>query len=163
MEDDQIRAILKFQKRRYIEEFVGEGHLYMNPLSYFVECGTPSKLTDVRYDRDDGVSDWLQPSIAKLSIKVNGKFEEIPGICGPIRYHRSDALRANVFCMYGLRTIGVPPWVDERNFNFGDTFAILIDADEFLRRVEIAANQTEHKIRWSPVEYVDRSTYHGPK
>jgi hypothetical protein len=52
--------------------------------------------------------------------------------------------------------------VDPRNLAFGDTFAALRDGDEFLRRVHDAVKRAGYELQWNVVEYVDKSTYHGP-
>jgi hypothetical protein len=64
--------------------------------------------------------------------------------------------------MYALRPPGSPVFVDERNFRFGDAFAVLIDGEEFLRRVRTAAESCGHKLIYRLVEYFDEETYTGP-
>jgi hypothetical protein len=117
---DRVLALFKFGKRAHIEQLIREGHLYMNPLSYFAsyEAGSP------RSDGHEGIRTSLQPQKAKLSVEIDGAFHEIPGICGPITFG-SDALRlVNVYCMYALRASNAPDLIDPRNFAFGDTFAV---------------------------------------
>lgn len=68
----------------------------------------------------------------------------------------------NVFCMYALRESPSGMVVDPRNFDFGDTFAIFTDFDEFTRRVQAALAGTGQTVQWAPVDYIDYATYEGP-
>jgi hypothetical protein len=63
--------------------------------------------------------------------------------------------------MYALRTPQGPQLVDELNFRFGDTFALLTDGDEFLRRVRRAGEQCGQELTYGLVGYVDERTYQG--
>ncbi len=150
-------GLFKFGLRQHIEEFVGEGHLYMNTLSYFrtLEDGT------LRQDKEEGSAFCMQPGKAKLGIEVDGAFQEIPDIVGPIVYWDEIDQRSNVFCMYVLRASPAAALIDPQNFEFGDTFALLTDGNEFLRRVRLAVQDSGQRLQWGLVEYVDRATYHG--
>jgi hypothetical protein len=157
MQVDRVLGVFKFSKRKYIDEFV-RGGLYMNTLAHF------AKIEDnpVRRDEREGQAFWMQPDKVKLAVKIDGVFEPIPGIVGPIAHTDGSNLAANVFCMYALKASVAKRLVDPRNLEFGDTFAVLRDCDEFLRRARVAAEKAGHGLLWSLVEYVDPSEYHGP-
>lgn len=158
MIQERILGLFKFGQRDHVEEFVREGHLYMNTLSYFV---TLEEKT-VRQDRDEGATFCMQPHKTKLSIEKDGVLQEIPDIVGPILFWEEANRIANVLCMYAFRASQAPALIDPQNFAFGDTYALLTNGDEFLRRVKLAAQYSGKHLQWGLVSYVDRDLYHGP-
>lgn len=153
---DRVLRIAKFGQRCYIDKFV-RGQLYMNTLAHFANI----ESNPARRDEYEGENFWMQPDKGTWSLMNDGVYKPISGIIGPIAWRREGILDANVFCMFALRA-SVAKWViDPRNFAFGDTFAVLKDGDEFLRRVQAAVQRAGHALKCGLVEYVDRSTYHG--
>jgi hypothetical protein len=63
--------------------------------------------------------------------------------------------------MYALRPPDGEVPVDEKNFRFGDAFAVITDGDEFLRRVREAAALPGHDLHYKLVEYFDEDAYTG--
>lgn len=155
---DRILALSKFGKRDHIEEFVRDGLLFMNPLSYFVRLENDGP----RADRNEGLGYLIPGKGVTLSVKQEGKYVKIADLMGPICASHEDDLKANVFCMYALCMSQTQSLIDSRNKEFGDTFALLKDSDEFLRRVDAAANQTGFTLRKEIVKYIDRKVYNGP-
>jgi hypothetical protein len=156
--DDHVLGFLKLGQSQHIEDLV-HGKMYMNPLAYFVKLEGDA----IRHDAREGQAFWMQPDKVVLSIKLDGKYMPIPGIRGPIAQSNPGDLAQNVFCMYALRSsCRAVERVDPRNSSFGDTFAAFTNGDEFLRRVQAAAQKNGHHVEWSPVEYVDKASYSGP-
>ena len=137
MSQMRVLGLLKFGKRAHIEEFIRAGHLYMNPLSYFVRLENEM----LRGDKDEGSTFCMQPDKAKLSIEIDGEFKEIPGIVGPILFREDANLIANIFCMYAVRHDPATPLFDPQNLDFGNTYVLLTRGDAFLRRVKVAAEK----------------------
>lgn len=79
-------------------------------------------------------------------MKVDGVYRDFPGIAGPIRNFRDQDQNVNVFCMYALRRKTPQTLVDPKNFSFGDTYVLLKDGDEFLRRVRQAVIPTGQQL-----------------
>lgn len=158
MDQERIFGLFKFGHRQHMEEFVREGHLYMNTLSYFSALEAES----LRRDKDEGTTFCMQPDKTTLYIEVDGLRQEIPDIVGPILYWEEYDRTSNVLCMYALRASQAATLVDPQNFKFGDTFALLTNGNEFLRRVRLAVQDSGQRLQWGLVEYVDRATYHGP-
>jgi hypothetical protein len=156
MESDRVLGLFKFGKRADIECFVA-GCLYMNTLAYFVEV----EKNAARHDSREGQAFWMQPDLVTFSIKIAGEYKPISGLIGPIAYTNPQDLSANVFCMYALRASVARNLVDTRNLAFGDTFAVLRDGDEFLRRVREAAERAALPLKVKMVEYVSEREYHG--
>jgi hypothetical protein len=150
-------VLLKFGASRHIEQFA-QGLLFMNTLKHFVEIETSS----LRMDSHEGTSHMLRGDGAILQVEVNRQFTPIGEIQGPIRYQPDILMNANVFCMHALRENAPDTFVDPRNFDFGDTFAVITDFDEFVRRVRAAALGTGQELQWNLVEYIDETSYVGP-
>jgi hypothetical protein len=64
--------------------------------------------------------------------------------------------------MYALREGSSVTCVDPRNFEFGDTFAIIENFEEFMKRVQAAVAGTGQTVQYAPVEYIDDASYAGP-
>jgi hypothetical protein len=154
MEDDRVFGIVRFSERKRIDDFV-RGQFYMNTLAHFADVERSLE----RRDKDEGQAFWFGDKTV-LQMQIDGEFQTIPGIIN-MAYRHPDDLKANVFCMCALRTSNVKN-LDPRNFGFGDTFALLRDGDEFLRRVRAAADKAGHDVKWGLVEYIDKRTYYGP-
>ncbi len=155
---DPVLAFLKFGTKLHMDEFVREGHLFMRPLAEFVAM----EQDTLRGDKHEGLTSILQADGCELSCTdVNGIWRPVGKIVGPVGHRDPGALNSNVFCMYALRGSRVTSWVDPRNRGFGDAFVILMDGDEFLRRVRTAAEREGIPLDWGPVEYVDPLTYSG--
>lgn len=157
MRSDRVLALLKFGKQNHIAEFLHEGHLYMNTLNYFRDREAADIL---RADIHEGAEHCLQADGAKFYKRQGDEWVDIGVIRGQIVSTAASKDTTNVFCMYALRESAADSLVDQRNFKFGDTYAVLIDADEFLRRVSVNAEKNL-KLKHGLVEYVDKHTYNG--
>lgn len=156
-QDNSIVGVLKFGSRQHIER-LAQGLLHMNTLGYFIKLETCS----LRGDSHEGTSHIFRGDGAILQIEIEGQFRPVGELKGPIRYRSDENLKVNVFCMYLLREGPSGIFVDPRNFDFGDTFAIFTDFDEFMKRVQAAVAGTGQMVQWSPVEYIDSAFYAGP-
>jgi len=159
MENDRVLAIVKFGKRQYIDQLV-QGFLYMNTLDYFIRSeGDPT-----RHDPDEGLTWVKQADGGKLQLSVGDEYQDVGTLSGPVRYRRDESDKANVFCMYALleSVLSNTPPIHLDNMQFGDTFAVLMDFDEFMRRVKRAARPLGQGLEWRLVDYQDHNTYSGP-
>lgn len=161
MSTKQEFALFKFGESEHIESFVNEGLLHMNTLRYFRDL--EAKCDRVRPDRDEGSTWCIQANKAAISMKPRDAWIKVGTILGPIRTTDGREDITNVFCMFALHTNPVSePLVHEKNFEFGDTFAVLTNPVEFLRRVNEAAVCESLSVHKGLVEYFNSSTYHGP-
>lgn len=144
-----------------MEELLHDGHLFMSPLSTFINM----EEDHLRADRDEAVDYSMPVDGAELSIKHNDEWIPIGGLTGALRYTGPERVKANVFCMHSIlasRCASYPEQlIDSRNFGFGDTFVIFTDADEFLRRVQVEASRRNLNFSNAAVEYVDPNSYAG--
>ena len=155
--EGSLVGVLRIGSRERIEQ-VARGLLYMNTLEYFIKL----EADVLRSDSGEATSHIFRGDGAVLQIKIDGEFRPVGELHGPIRYRSDENLKVNVFCMYALRESQSGVVVDPRNFDFGDTFAVFTDFDEFTRRVQAALVGTGQSAQWAPVDYIDYATYQGP-
>jgi hypothetical protein len=155
--DDRVVGFIKFARREFIEDFVS-GRLYMNTLAYFAGL----ERSDVRCDEREGNTLWFPRGESTIiQMEIDGKYKTIPGVTD-IRYSNPDDRNTNVFCMYALRAKAkATGQIDSRVVEFGNTFAVVLDGNEFLRRVRVAAKSVGLTAKCSPVQYVDKLAYDG--
>jgi hypothetical protein len=168
-ERNRVLGVFKFGESQHIEQFA-KGLLYMNTLKHFVELETNS----LRKDSHEGTSHLLKGDGAILQIKMtpevakafnmpaDGEFKPIANLQGPIRFQPDELQTVNVFCMYALRESASSTFVDSGSLGFGDSFALLKDFDEFLKRVKAAVPGTGQELRYDLVTYIDDTSYEGP-
>ena len=146
---DRVVGLFKFGQRPHMEEFVQDGHLYMNPLSTFKSM----EADQLRADRDEALDYTMPASGAQLFVEQDEKWLPLGTLTGALRGAGQELPKANVFCMHIIlasRCASHPEQlIDPRNFRFGDTVVVFTDADEFLRRVraEISHRNLQFKRR----------------
>jgi len=155
--------LLKMGQREHLEQFRKRGLLYMNSSRYFAE--KELKGDSVRWDRFEGTDRVIQPSeLKKMTITQKDKPPlVVPGsqFVGPILIAFGRQHAWNVFCMFALRYPFKSPLVDDRNLTFGDSFVVVLNTMEFLKRASRAAVKAGFNWRSGPVEYRDYETHSG--
>jgi hypothetical protein len=158
MEKTVISGLFKFGEKEHMEQLFFHGHLYMNTLPYF----STTEENIVKADKYEGLSYSQQPQKAKLAIKINNQFKQIPRIIEPIRWLSEDNDNLNLFCMYALLESQALKLIDNRNLNFGDTFIAFLDGQEFINRIKKKLDENGFQFWMGLVEYIDPKTYDGP-
>jgi hypothetical protein len=114
-------------------------------------------------DSREGTSHLLKGDGAILHIGLgNENLKPVAELRGPIGFQPDSLQSVNVFCMYALREGASDTFVDPRNFDFGDTFALLTDFDKFLERVKAAATRLGQELECNLVQYIEEDSYQGP-
>jgi hypothetical protein len=129
----------------------------MNSLNYFRTLEGDM----LRTDKHEGASYNLQADGAILQVEQSGKWVDVAKIKEQLVWSDGSKDVTKVFCMYAFLESTSKSLVDPRNLDFGDTFVILKDADEFLRRVHATAKKENIVLEQGFVEYVDKKTYDG--
>jgi hypothetical protein len=94
-------------------------------------------------------------------MKQGDAWVDIGKILGQILASDGSEEITNVFCMYAFLEKAATAKIDPRNFEFGDTYAVFTNGDEFIRRVRKAAERENLTFKHDLVHYVDRSKYNG--
>lgn len=72
-------------------------------------------------------------------------------------------LGGNIFCMIAItpELLENTASVDERNMEFGDSFLVILNPNEFLSRAKKSLTQLEKTFHWGLVTYYDEETLNG--
>ena len=143
-------TLIKFGQQEHLLRLRDEGLLYMNNLPYFWEI----EGDELRGDPFDCIVEVARgprisfPSAEGKEVFLEGNWT--------IRMHPAEPEKINIFCMYALRPIieGTFP-VNERNFRFGEHALVLMNRDEFMRRIELTLKSQEIIAKANLVEYVE--------
>lgn len=132
MEENRLWALIKFGKREFIEKF-RKGEIYMNHIDYFRQWEN--------FERDGLRPDEHPVYDPKESVFIDGskgRFEvEIKGKMVPFAAKNLKAWRDyNALCMFGLYDFEPgKPFIDPKNCQFGDCFTIVLNVEEFIKRM----------------------------
>jgi hypothetical protein len=147
--------LIKLLPESFLNDFL-DGNLYLNTPNFFGEI---NESDQVRFDADDGIDKSLQ--VKEVAIAAPSEdWTPIGGIISPITFRLQGSEKLNILCMCAL-TDQLEQVFDKRNLAFGSTAVIIADPIEFIHRVKSAATALNKSVFYGPVEYVDKSTYHG--
>ena len=157
-----IRILMKtYAEKKHALAFI-QGTMFANPLSHFKQL----EERDIRRDTEEGIMTIPLTEGFKLEITSNVIDE-------PILLHRDElaeppTLRPNwfdpinLFCMHLINfhregntgTLTIP----SRATSFGRYAVVILDVDEFIRRVRKVVSGAGYGLRYKPVEYYDPTT-----
>jgi hypothetical protein len=143
-------TLIKFGQQEHLLKLQDEGLFYMNHLPYFWEI----EDGELRGDPSDCIVEVARGPKIGLTL-VKGK-EVFLDDNWTLRMYPPEPEKINIFCMYALRPFieGTFP-VDEMNFRFGKYALVLINRDEFMRRIESTIKSHRIRAKADLVEYVD--------
>jgi len=146
-------TLIKFGQQEhllYLLQLQDEGLLYMNHLPYFWEI----EDEELRGDPFDCIAEVERGP--KIGFTLSDGKELFMEGNWTLRMHPPEPQRINIFCMYALRPLVEGTFsVDERNFRFGEHALVLINRDEFMRRLESMLKPQRIIAKADLVEYVD--------
>jgi hypothetical protein len=145
-------TLIKFGKQKNLLRLRDEGILYMNNLPYFWKI----EDDELRGDPFDCIVEVARgPRISFPS--ADGKEMLMEGNW-TLRMHPPEPEKINIFCMYALRPLIEETFpVNEKNFQFGEHALVLMNRDEFMRRIELTLKSQKIEAKANLVEYVDDS------
>jgi len=148
-------TLIKFGQREHLLRLQDEGLLHMNNLTYFWNI----EGDELRGDPFDCIAELARgPRISFPS--ADGKEVFMEGDW-TLRMHPPEPEKINIFCMYALRPLNERTFpINEKNFLFGEHALVLMNRDEFLRRIESALKAQKIVAEANLVEYVD-DDYNG--
>ena len=162
-------VLFRFGDRARLEALRDTGLLYMNSSTFFSTLERSAIIDPVRTDRFEG-SDWiLHPNRYLIdfegpgALDVHGNPQNIKFTIPPddVAEHTSISLTSsycNIYCTYAMTE---PEPVDDRNLAFGDSFIIVLNTAEFLRRFTAEAKKLGMQYRYDFVNYYDLDQYSG--
>lgn len=123
-----------------------------------------------RFDRLEGLGGLYQSDEIQITIGTGQTAFTITsanGLVGQVEIHLNERLKSNVFCMYSIAAkdgLLEEPYVNEKNFDFGDSVVAITNVTKFLERVDAAVEKIlEPGMKYSRgfVEYYDPKKHHG--
>jgi hypothetical protein len=155
--EDNLVALFKLGQKAHMEEVLHEGHVYMNTVAHFaaLEDGSP------RADPDEGTAFSRNADGATLKMQHGDEWHTLGKVRGTVRLRDDALLPVNLYCLHGLTRSDYGQVFQLDQLGFGESYVLLIDADEFLRRLSDAIAKVGHRMSWNIVKYVDRGDHHG--
>jgi len=141
--------LIKFQDATKIQS-LQSGKIYAKTLSYYRK-------------REEETGDCEVGDKYKAMIHINNAKIYSPDTGKTITV-KNDLLKTSesndfVFCMFGVnpksKEFSFTDKQKEKMLSFGDTALIVLDHDEFIRRVIVAAKQAGYNVYFKPVQYYD--------
>ena len=142
--------------------------------STLLEEGDPG-----RGDKHEGTTSWLQPSSVKVNVSIDGgaPVNLTPGLAGPVVIKDLWLRDINVFCAYA-GTLEPAVWesvtasrdvealrdglrIPERCQALGDYVAVILNPDEFARRLYSAVQERGYRLVGNLVSYYSPEDFHG--
>jgi len=157
-------VLIKFGERQHLNELRHEGLLHLNTTKFFSDLEAKSDI--VRADRFEGTDRIFQPAAIKnltIANEAQGINIVIPPdhLAGPLLISLGKNFPCNIYCMFAVTKPGSSPFVDESNFDFGDSFTIVLNTKEFVNRVCNAAKAAGLACDYGLVEYFDPDVHSG--
>ena len=158
--------LMKYGSKKHMKSFLEHGQLCMNSMNYFHEVEGDA----LRHDPYEGLVSikQMKNGILKRVNPETGEHEEVARITkATIRESNSNIEYLNLFCMFavdieGYNALSFSEHVDERVWkDFGDSLVMILDLDEFISRVKIAAEKEGVHVKFGLVRYKDFDTYEG--
>lgn len=154
----------KILPREFMRDLIDNGTVFMKQLAAFPKLGDR-----VRGDPNEGLYSRYSGENPSLKITITIGDTELKPRIENLIIPASTRTHA-VYCMFGLyrepdqrdltnalNSIRTDPRMRE----FGDTCAVFLDTQEFVRRLLAAAREAGHELEHGPVEYVS-SAHCGP-
>lgn len=168
MDSEKKKPLLLFRvtSRKYAEEFK-KGNLYLNSLHFFK--GIEDKGEEMTGDYLEGGQSLTQATEFDVFLdsegNVVGTTEDVIG-----GVHRPDPNSnfLKVLCLYELKY----DWeamtvekIDDRILDFGDSYVLIENVNEFIRRLDLAVTKLSNEINlpvlFGPIVYYDEMKYSG--
>lgn len=155
--DSDPIAVFKLGERRYMQELLEKGHVYLNQLSWFRLL----EARDPRADQYEAASYSRPADGGTLSVQVGAEFQEVADLVGPFVRISSFLGSVNIYSMHFRSRRDYGALLNLHELQFGDTAVVFLDAMEFIRRFKRAAKAIGQEVHHGPVEYVHPGTHRG--
>jgi hypothetical protein len=148
--------LVKLGQRDHMEELRSKGAVFLQTIHYFEKLENDT----ARGDHLEGSSEIMQPK--HIGTMTLGNISFLPTeIVGPVVLGSPSNRLSNVFCMYSItKPTDLYP-IDERVLAFGDSFVMVLNAAEFIRRFRTSAERMDYAGIAGRIEYFDATEYSG--
>lgn len=162
---NRFRLFIKFLSSEYLNSFLKEGLVYMNPIKYYIDLEEKEYIG--RKDKNEGL---LAPYLAN-KVKIEFNHIELKRLTGRVDIRDDDELFSNIYCLTGINDYHIfnsnkKLSLSKKFTKMGDKAVVIFGEkiSEFIKRLKsaIEKNKSIYKNAVAkPVEYVDYNTYHG--
>ncbi|MBC3540065.1 hypothetical protein ACFSC6_04255 [Rufibacter sediminis] len=148
-------GLIKFGQKVHMEQLYKSGVIYMNHLSEFVKI----EDNELRGDKHESLSEIKK--ITNIEISHRGRKIGYAETGRLSLWH--NELMGNIYSMYTLYNVQRPEeiLIDAKCKDFGDTFIIITNVEEFISRIKKEAAIHSVEVIYGPVEYVNTKEYLG--
>lgn len=150
-----LRFLIKVGKKEHITDLYEHGTIFMNSIAYFISY----EEKQLRGDMDEGITGIFQGS--KLELLKN----QVPlGHSNSFNLKiRDGEKRGNIYSLIAITTQDDPETfqIDGRNKKFGDSFIVIYNVPEFIKRIEIEFKSRNYEYKYGLVQYYDPKEYSG--
>jgi hypothetical protein len=150
-------SLCRILPQKYLDNFL-TGKLYMNTSRFFGEIEADQLL---RHDPSDGIAASFQVSTVAIKLMEATEYTPIGGIINPMTVRQRSLDHSNILCLHMIRD-DPSYFFDARNLEFGDVAVHIVQPKVFLSRMRSAAEKNGRHLYVGHVDYVPRSTHHGP-
>jgi hypothetical protein len=153
--------LFKFGQKDHLEAFRQLGQMHMRSMRYFA---SEENANAARGDRFEGASRIMQPKTFEMTINhpAIGTLKVNPAdLAGPTIISLNNDAEQNIFCMFSITESSAKPLLDKRHLDFGDSFVLITNTEEFLLRVKRAIIPLKLRAEGRVVEYYDHASYSG--
>lgn len=157
MKEERIIALFKLGEKKYMEELLHEGHVFMNSVSYFARTEDDS----IRSDPDEGTSYCLDGEDSRFRRKKGKEWHTIGSLSGAIKFRSDTLATANLYCLHARTEHDYGQEFKLDQLGFGKAYVLFLNYDEFQKRIQKAVTQLGQLIQSGMVEYVSRIDYTG--
>lgn len=153
--------LIRISEDDFIDSLQKKGHLYCNTIKYF------RRIEDngVKGDKNEGKAYLKQAKNLTIMIddKIVGKSDN-----AQIYYENKNDI-GNIYCLYGVKTSLVNfkkktlqrILIENEVKDFGKSALLIINPEEFLKRINKALVKESKEFNFHPVNYYDHRTYEG--
>lgn len=157
---------VKIGQYEHLKLLQSEGHVYCNSLTYFTKIEDDS----VRSDKHEDAFEFESFNNPKLQIKLpdepDSMYKNVDVTWVQLVKRYSNAL-GNLFCLYCVDMTNAKDegqiFVDEKNILFGSHALIMLDTDEFEKRLYSELERKGLKYHFGHINYIDLKNLSGRK
>ena len=130
----------------------------MNTVGFFIDY----EEKELRGDKDEGLAGIAQIPELKLVDKETG-IELGYAINSSRLKYRDDENKGNIYSLIAVTSLDNPEnfQIDEKNKKLGDSFIVICDVTEFIRRIEKEFKARKYEYKYNPVQYYAQKEYSG--
>lgn len=160
-------VLLKFGEHEHLMKFLLDGTLRVSSINDIRKTENEKEKDNFRNDSLEGITHYTSVGPTELTlVPISGK----PSFKLPVQnityYGQYEEIYGNISSFYGITDKcfhqGLLLPVDKKMKLFGDHFIIIKNFDEFVRRIDIAIeNSTRYSWQYGFVKYFDEKNFRG--